>query len=239
MQKTYLCDPNTNEKPEDICWHNLKVADENYNLNMFIGASMGWLELNKTKDYQDLEKELRNKNFNTHLIAVTPIDIPNSKVKLHGQDKKYECIFSCRPKESAIKELLKYSKSYEENFAKLIDAGSIIINNKNDLNDKEDTKILDNEDQQFLKSISKNKKKIKVEEMTANQYFDEICEMCQKQFGKNPKEKIVGITRNGSPVFGLFIENKLASLYGFMIEIKSDGDEIMKSIKLFDLRTLS
>lgn len=224
MQKISLIDPSPNDSPEQICWHNLKISDEFYNLNYFIYAAIGWLKLNPTKNYQDLEKELRERNFNTHLIAKKP------QIK---QNIDYECIFSCRPKQLALEELLKEWPSYEENFNNLSKAESMKVTNI----DNKDSSIQKLNETQIneYELLSQNKKKILIEKILANNYLKEIVEICKKQFGKIPKQKIVGLSEKGGPVFALFIDDKLLSNIGFVIECDKTNEKV---IKLFDLQNI-
>ena len=88
MYRIILTDPSTNESPNDILFHNMASADKNYDLNVFIGASNAYFKQNPSKNFQDLEKELRKRDFNTHIIAVPvpslpPKQIDNKSRRLH------------------------------------------------------------------------------------------------------------------------------------------------------------
>jgi len=131
----------SNASANDIAWHNLKVADDNLHLTAFIGASTGWIRANPGKNFQDLEKELRVRNFKTHLIAKPNPNIPDTVLRLplsseqndeSGVEYKYQCLISCRPAEAALQELSQFSGSYDENFDKLKYAGVICGDNFED-----------------------------------------------------------------------------------------------------------
>ncbi len=115
--------------PVDVAWANMKTADLILNLKLFIDASMGWLRCNPKKNYQNLETELRERDFETHLIAKIPsltggdLKIPFSTSQKEKID--FECIMSCRPRKYALEELLETAESYEQNWARLAFAGSV------------------------------------------------------------------------------------------------------------------
>src|SRR5437868_10173808 len=69
MLKTELLSPLGIETKLDICWHNLLMADKFHNIKYFTISVISWFKLNRNKNYQDLEKELRRRDFNTLLIA--------------------------------------------------------------------------------------------------------------------------------------------------------------------------
>lgn len=50
-------DINETDCESDIAIHNMKCVNESLNLKMVISESMGWLTVNPTKNYADLEME--------------------------------------------------------------------------------------------------------------------------------------------------------------------------------------
>lgn len=125
---------------EEIVWSNLKVCDAIQNPALFGFCASAWLRINPAKNYQDLERELRERTFDTHLIAVDNLNqFRLGSVEPHSPDLKdvknaiyqngkwveveYSCIFSCRPVPFAMEELLTYWPSYDDNFARLPRAG--------------------------------------------------------------------------------------------------------------------
>lgn len=241
MLQTTFTDPLETETIEEICWHNLMTADKYLNLQYFIAAATGWIKLNPTKNYQDLEKELRTKNLNTHLIASKSKNISGTHLGLCGNNDKtdceYECIFSCRPKEFAVKELLEHWPSYDINFEKLDKAGSIIADSDdNDAIDNKNFKKFNDQEVSSVSLIADGKKKLTIVQISPEKFLSNLIEMAEKKFNKTPSEKIVGLTKSsGEPIFGLFLEDKLLSDIGFVIKINSQGD---KSMELFDLKKL-
>ncbi len=211
MIKTKLYNPMDNETTDQICWHNLTIADKYYDSQFFIAATKGWFEFNSGKNYQDLEKELREKKLNTHIIARPTND-------------NYECIISCKPYKYASEELLQYSNSYEENFKNL---GKIINNQNIESN-------TNNDDYNF---ISNNLKKLDITLVSSESFLNELIEMCEKEYNTKPTEKIVGILPKGGPIFGLFINDNLVSNYGFVMG-QILGNDTNNTMKIVDLKSL-
>ena len=73
-----LAEPEESDTAEEILWNNLRESDKTYNLQLFIGSSMGWLALYPDKNYQDFETELRERGLNTHMIAKR-VDLPEGQ----------------------------------------------------------------------------------------------------------------------------------------------------------------
>lgn len=174
MREKMICGCRTDDIKEDddkldIIWQNLLVSDRIHNLQLFSSAAFAWLlyycERTETgyinaKNYQDLEKELRDKNMNTYLIA-NERELHDERqcfglplIEGHTRNKKYECLFSCRPPPYAMRELLQYQKSYEENFEKLRDCGSIFVNEEN-LNPPEEVEYQKSHGHEFVKMNEK------------------------------------------------------------------------------------
>ncbi len=141
--------------PYLIVWHNLKMADIYHNFPIFNAAALGWLRLYPNCNLQDLEIELRNKNFQAHILA-TPFTKTDEKLcylKHHFKTKGevispiYKATFSCRFAKYALEELLTYSTNYDENFQKLKDTGLLTVKNIDDIlnNDPENRKLYQNE----------------------------------------------------------------------------------------------
>lgn len=108
----------------ETCWFNMQLADRIKALALFAASARAWINLSGL-NFQALERELRQRGFDTHLIA-TPL--PQNAANLticNGQS--YYCTYSCRPRELAIKELLQHADSYEQNFARLSQTDDLIL----------------------------------------------------------------------------------------------------------------
>lgn len=234
MQQLKIIDAIENELPIDICWHNLSVADKFKNFAYFIPCALGWLDLNPGKTFQDLEKELRDKDFDTHLIATNKRDITGVDLKMpNNSDAEYECIFSCRPKEDALKEILQHSNSYEENFQKLSQAGSYkTIASANEIGDPSLIE-LNKKEKNEMQLVRENKKKYQLETISAENYINAIINDCQTNYGITPTSKVMGMGPSGGPVFGLFInENTIISNIGYSLSHDSNGKLLMRLVNL-------
>lgn len=217
---------------ENVLWHNMKKCDDIYNLQLFISCSMGWLRLNPTKNMQDLESELRKRDFNTHLYAK---DVPDFQYTLELNSKicNYECIFSCRPKKLALEEVLKFHGTYENNFEKLANSGfRCLRSEKDNLDEKTNLKVFDDKDKSIEKLLTECKKKITIVSISAEKYIRDICQFCKEKYGKEPEHRIIGISHKGGPIMGLFFGDELVDEYGYIIECLGDGETIEKHMRL-------
>lgn len=236
MQTTEFVDPLPTETKEDVCWHNLRIADDNHDLKLFIFAAMGWFKLHPTGSYQDLERELRTKSFQTHLIAShkrlanTKLYLPNLETKTEA---KYECIYSCRPSPYALRELLTHWPTHEENFVRLKEAG-VIVSDNSSTDSSSEIKKLSSSEMSVSELISNNLKKIVVQKITTEEFMAELEEKCMAAFQRNPEPKLIAMGPDGSPILGFFIDDKLLSDIG--ITIGFVGDE--KVTNLVDLKRI-
>lgn len=233
MNSISYVDPTT-ETIDEIIWHNLKQADSILNLNLFIASSMAWLENNPTKNFQDLESELRKHNLNTHLYAKE--FVAKDEFILTAPNKlfepKYECIYSCRPPKYALEEIMQYWKSYEENFEKLALAGMISVKSVDDISDKKDFVKYSDTQQSYYELITKCKKLIIITKMTTREYIEKICADIKNKTGKLPANKVIGMMPNGSPMFGMFIDDQIVSNIGFFVKYDSNGEQVLTLIDL-------
>lgn len=203
-----LVDPTTETK-EEICFHNLKVADRYYQLNLFIASSFGWFRLHPDKNYQDFEEFLRANQMNTHLIAANPT-IDKTLYSLSGEPAEFEALFSCRPPSIALKELLTHSSSYEENFAKLLKAGTLKLKSTDEK--IENVEMFSEKEMDDTSLLINLKKKILIQEIPIADYFNMI-----RSTNKDIKNVIVGLAK-GNPVFGLLLNDKLVVNIGYFIQ---------------------
>jgi hypothetical protein len=233
-------DLTTTDIEESVLWHNMKKCDDICNLQLFISCSMGWLRLNPTKNMQDLESELRKRDFNTHLYAKdVPEDFQHT-LELNSKICNYECFFSCRPKKLALEEVLEFHGTYENNFEKLANSGFRCLksekDNLDDLDKKKDLKVFDDKDKSISRLLTECKKKITIVSISAEKYIRDICQFCKEKYGEEPEHRIIGISHNGGPIMGLFLGNELVNEYGYIIECSGYGETIEKHMRLHKLR---
>ncbi len=220
----------------------MKIADDNKCLDIFLGASNGWFKSNPGKSFQDLEKELRQRNFNTHVIAIKPREFPGVTLKhVHdvfhqgtGSEKPlWEAIISCRPREKALEELLTHSSSYKENFEKLPLAGMFSVKNEERIKEddlKDQFKTFSLTEQNFLKRLSDNLAIVEYHPITLQEFINMLKDVTKCE---NIQTTLVGMTNNGEPIFAFVnpATNDVLSSIGVCI----DGTQKTKS---FDLESL-
>jgi len=244
MYTLRFVDPEENESEIDICLNNLRKADRYRNLNYFSCAAISWLILNPNKNLQDLEVFLRQNNFDTHTIAANSNHIdspPKMFLSITGlKDDKliYTCVFSCRDKISAMKELKTHSKTYEENFEKLaltgiMFSGEEIDQIKEKLKFNERFKSVDAESS-IIQSIKYNKKKIITVLLTAEEYFDYLCKLCVEKTGKMPETKLESVNEQGCTIIRLMFNGNPLAPFDFSIKYTKDDIIIMEIIPIIE-----
>jgi len=239
-------DPEKLENDKEIAMHNIKISDKYHNLMLFISSAYGWLNANPGTNFQDLESMLRANNLHTHLYAKPIVLDVDSKLGMpifdeNGKNKteyKYECIFSCRPANDALNEVLMYWKTYQENFDGLKYAGCIIKEQKleNTDNKSDSVHLFNDKEQNLTNLISKNKKKIVIAEIDAGSIISDIEDRCKERFGKVCDHIMVAMNKNNEAIYGLFIDTEhdkgLISEYGYFINTKT------KLLEIIDLRPI-
>jgi hypothetical protein len=239
MLKIRFENPVTNNQNE-IVWHNLKQADNNLDLNIFCAASYAWLKINPDKSFQDLEFELRKRDFNTHLIAKKPHLNKDFKIVMQNKYKcekfLYECIYSCRPKKYAIKELLETWNSYDENFQNLASTGTIcpdeIEVNPDNINDGGVTKYYNDETMNNLKLIMDMKKMVYIDKLNVDDIIEATIYSIKEKYGEEPTHSLYGMTNSGGPIIVFTIDNKIVADIGYTIGYNTQGNKIINIIKL-------
>jgi hypothetical protein len=226
MYKLVLIDSVKEDSINDIAIHNMKIADERYNIDLFILASVGWFQANRNKNFKDLETFCRENKFNTHFFAKekkydVKLFIPNNDNKM---EYKYEVVYSCRPKDVALKEVLENWKTYDENFQVLSTCGSRIYIDDN-------ITETDSENKNPALEIMYNKKKITFVEITLEDLKKDI----KKLYQQYPVSKLVGLHKTGGPIFGLYVGDKLVSDIGYTIYYNNEN----QVIELINLDNLS
>lgn len=243
LRKLELSKPPDGMDPNEVAWANMKVADQTLNLEWFIGATMGWFRANRDRkpNYQQLETELRKRDFETHLIAAKPkltggsVKIPYSASEAHMD---FECITSCRPRKYALEELLESASSYEENWARLLFAGSVM----QDENDGDEmiagavadgtVRLLKDKEKSLMERFGNNEVLIKIQEVS---FQDHIAEL-EIKF---PGLKMVNYARasNGSPIWVCVAGEPMAivSEIAFMMIAGPGGTRMVRPVHLDSL----
>ena len=211
MIRPEYVEPDENESSDEICLHNIRISDEYKNTETLIYSFMGWFKNDDDRDFGKLEDLLRKNNMDTHLIAkrFDPINIPEgAKITIpndnpvNNEDNYFQNILliSCRPKEDAVEELLKYHPSYEFNIINLEKTGSIF---------KTDNLLKDAKDDN-IKDIINCKKKYRFIKYTDIEALGYIISDLEKQFGKKPVKTKVG-NIGDKEVYGLVVDGMIRS----------------------------
>ncbi len=226
MFKIVYSEPSLNETIDEITFNNLKEADKNYKLDTFLLASTAWLKNNKDRDYNKLEQFLRYNNFNTHLVA-KEIKLSNDYIfSLPNENKnnelKYECVILCKPIEDYLKEISKYSSSYEENLEKLKYAGILTSKTiKNEVNKES-----------IAYKISNSKIKFKYENIPTQDFIIEIENNIEIKYGQKPNLNLFAKKDDGTNIYAFFIDKIVVCEFGIEIIVENN----FKKKKIIDLR---
>lgn len=233
-QKVDKTSPNYNE--DELFWHNFKIADSEHALSLFISIALGWFQKHPERSYQDLEKLLREKDFDTYLIAIKPNLFATGKLATLQEgdtyNPVYECIYSCRPKPNALKELLTHSKTYEENFEKLAISGRVIVEEISKLEQEKDVKMFNNEEQNVSDKLRNCEIKLGVKRIPATEYFSQLVDDYAEQYNKPIKTPIIAMNSKGGPICGIVIENMLVSPIGLSVYYDKDGQKVAEIVKI-------
>ena len=243
MIKINYLSPFENESPDDIAIHNIKISDKFKKPDLLEASCISWLQIDKLRDYQDLEQLLRYLQVESHLIAQPTQTIPEgfelkycssylveSESGNQTQNQtQYILKISPKSKEEAIKEILSYHSSYEENFDCLKKTGSLVSkqlleqeNKESDLTNTD--KVLDE-----IKKVPEAKVKLDISFYKPEESVNLLISTMTIQYGKTPEQILYGEI-NGNKVYALAINNQIISPIGWIKKeskiIKSSNPKI-------------
>jgi len=223
MIKISYKNPDESESPDDICKYNMILSDNYKNLQAFSQSSLAWLKNDSTRNYQDLEKLLRELNLDTHLIArpldnnilndITKLFIPNRTDQ--PKNLEYMLLVSCRSKEEALKELSLYHLSYEDNFECLYKTGS--YNSTEDLQ-KNFSYNSDNNPKENL--ILDSKLKYDFIRVNGKESINVIIQDLISKYNKEPEKTVCG-KLGEEDIYSLTLDGQISSPIGW---IEKDDD---------------
>ena len=226
--------PEQNETPDDISIYNLKLSDKYKHLPSFCQASLAWLKNDSTRDYQKLEKLLRELNLDTHLIAKQLENGPNSSnfklcipnKEIQQPNLEYVLLFSCRSKSDSIKELGLYHTSYEDNYECLSKTGCYIDSKIADNIDNFSYNSLDNSNENLiLKSLCK----YDFVTVSGKESIDVIIQDLTTKYNKIPEKVPCGKLAD-KDIYALVLDGEIASPIGWV--------EHEDTFQLIDFRTI-
>jgi hypothetical protein len=240
MIKINYLKPEENESIDEIAIYNIKLSDKFKNLQSFCQASLAWLKNDSKRNYQDLEKLLRELNLDTHLIAKQldtykdsdkfKLCIPNRETQ--PEDLKYVLLVSCRSKSDALKELGLHQTSYEENFTCLNKTGCFVDINIASNNESFSYSSLENSNEnQILKSALK----YDFVSVSGREAVEVVIKDLFLKYEKEP-EKIVCGKLGERDIWGLKLNGELASPIGWIeIEVENKNEN---EYQLIDFRMI-
>lgn len=226
------------DKPSQVALHNLQVADKYLHEKLMSTCVRAWIKANPNKNYQNLEKTLRSKKLNTHLLA-KPIDVKdNMKIAFGADEKKYECECICKKSSEALEEILEYWPTYAKNFNALADSGDLISELEFDKRvaiSAEPAKKKDpaqQQEEQAAKVIDKdpfidvedNKVKVAFYELSSLEFIAQVEQNLRDKYGRKPDHTVIAKTKDGFSIVGMFMNNMLASNYGY--KCSEDGKQV-------------
>jgi hypothetical protein len=238
MIKINYLKPEPNETADSIAIENIKISDKFKNLQSFCQASLAWLKNDSERNYQDLEKLLRELNLDTHLIAKQLENFPDSdKYKLcipnrqnQPEDLKYVLLVSCRNKVEAKKELGLHQTSYEENFVCLSKTGCFVDINIASNTENFSYSSLENSNEN---SILKSSLKYDFVPVSGKEAIDVVIKDLVQKYKQEP-EKIICGKLNERDIWGLKLNGELASPIGWIENTTNDITEY----QLIDFRMI-
>jgi len=232
MKCIELREPSQEMTQEQLFWNNLKTADDLLNFNLFGTVLLNYFKINPGHTFQDLEKELRQRNFNTHLFAS---EMDENVKKTHSlvdpsdekprpiDELRYYCIASCTQKENSIEQLKARNTTYDENFEKLKYTGRLMI--REELKDAaEDVKFLD---ENTIK-LSKNNIELRIVEKSDRLFIKELIYELKKKH-KDVKARCLSVSDDLPVICFCSSNNDILSKYGYSY------DPILEEYKVFVL----
>ena len=244
MLRILYDDVNSTDTSDDISEHNMMLSDIHFNTETLKHSAYAWIISDNNRNFQDLEKMFRKKNFNTYLIAkkITVdngfiLKTPNNNINI----LLYECYFSCKPREYALQEVLDNYTSYDENFENLNKAGNLCINMENtnmentnieNNENNENIENIENNESSLIKKLMNNKIKLIFKKLTPKESIEQMSEDIIKTTGGKPTIHIIGKLNDESPIMAFLLnDGKVASNIAWSLQ-KENGETIYKLIDL-------
>ena len=226
---------------EKVAMYNLRKLSPHHDLTMIFCAMKGWMSEHPEATLQDLEKALREEDLDIYLIANTKHNDTTHKTVNFTKPwlpSKYMLIASCRPRASAMKELLTYHSSYEDNFNLLNDCGGMVsvkecISEEEFKKQNEEKKIKSPDQMDIYDKLTHNRIKIgSVSNRTPKEVLEDDIKKVESA-GLKVEQKMVGMAPNGGgPILGYFTEAGLISGIGVHIYTDDSGEQMARFLKI-------
>lgn len=219
-----------NETNDKVAWENLVQVIPTSDIALIASCGTGWFRENPGKNNTDLEQELRKHNLELYLIADVnpPPEYDTVSSSDMSQRVKYMLVYSARPKAEAMKELHMHASSYEENFSRLDEAGTLIQKGANLSGIKKENTI-PYEELGVYEKLTWNTCRITINDVQPDEYEDQFNRDMQGFTDKNleVEQKIVGMGKDGSPVYGMFYQDNLVSRVGIMMGFNDEQKQMV------------
>lgn len=245
MIKISYIEPTHTETPDSIARSNIMISDRFKKADYLEMSCISWLKNNSERNYQDLEKLLRNLNIDSHVIAYPIKIIPegvelgmpninkNDNLNINPYNFEYTVKISCKYKKDAINELLSFHPSYEHNFECLKKTGCLMTKNSNS-----ELNLNISKEHEDIKKVLDCKLKLNFEYYKPIESIHYLIDDLKIKYGLEPEKKACGEI-NGNKVYGLTLNDDIASPIGW-IEKKicmNDSEENIE-YELIDFRNL-
>jgi hypothetical protein len=232
-------EPKKETSDEQLFWNNLKLTDLVLHFKLFDSISNYYFKLYPEHTFEDLEKQLRKRGFNTHFVAGKLSEEDSKKYQIkspsenhkYADQLKYYCLASCKKSEDALKDLLIYSSSYEENLEKLKFTGNLFIDKKETETKnavEKETEPANAMDENVLK-LKENKVELKLSETKDEDFIKNLFVDLQKKH-KEIQTKVLNLSKENELDVMCFYstKNELISTYGFTCDPKTNQYSVVK-----------
>lgn len=249
MIKISYKEPEEFETYEQIAQQNIKLCDKYKKADYLELSCLSWLKLDSNRNYQDLEKLLRELDVDSYIVSkeitsIAPgleINYPNGNTCI--EKLEYVAKITCRSKQDSINELLSCHKTYEDNFECLKKTGCLMAIKK-DINKEEEEKISKTIGTDEVKKLLECKLKLELEYYKPVESIGCIIESLTTSYGKTP-EKVVCGEINKNKVYSLMLDGEIVSPIGWIEKIpnelnlsnnKESNEKIEIEYELIDFR---
>ncbi len=204
---------------DEIAINNIIQSDKCTRTDFFMCSMIGWLNNDKTRDFQQLETFLRKNNCNAYLIS-KPVLTERKNMYLtmpnnNKLEKTHELIFAFDKNE-----ILKYNNSYDENFNKLVHAGCYAYKTNPELESDENVLAESKQDIKFDEknfefNLTQNSVVLTMVRMTDKETVLYVKKCLEQQLGQELIKSVVGeiVSHENEPVivYSYTVDNKIVS----------------------------
>lgn len=240
-----------------IAWKNIVELSKTCNPTLARNSTIGWLKSNPKKTLRNLEDLFRKENIEIYLLAREiddededdkgkKLSLPHlhPKGKIKKKNLKYKCVWTCGSEESCLKELRIGSKTYKENYKKLLKTGIQI-------EDKSSFKKLFKEykkKETINSQLALNNTKVKVIDADIRDILNNQLSSARENTKQDPVTRIIAAGPKGEALFGFYVkvdeQDMLVSQLGLLLKFtetinKLNQVDMIKQSKIVDITNKS